>query len=37
MPVSSLLFQGALFAFLAPPSSPAAVPSYPFAVGERLQ
>jgi ribonucleotide monophosphatase NagD (HAD superfamily) len=36
MPVSSLLFQGALFAFLAPPSSPAAVPSYPFAVGERL-
>lgn len=37
MPVSSLLFQGALLALLTSPSSPAAAPSYPFAVGERLQ
>ena len=37
MPVSSLLFQSALLALLALPSSPGAAPGYPFAVGERLQ
>ena len=41
MPVSTLLFQGALLAHLVslslPPQRPPGPPAYPFAVGERLE